>query len=180
MQSKQKLLALTVAALFGATAQPVFAQDSGAAGTSYVGASLGQADTDASGLDSDTSFQIFGGYMFTDNLGVEGGYSKYGTFEGGSTSMDADGFYLAGRGAYQINDQFSVVGKLGVVHYGFETTSGGGMTSGDGTSTLVGIGVDYNVNQSVAVGASYDMISDVEDADVSAFWLNVKVNLDSL
>jgi len=176
MQIKKHILPLVAAAAVGTFSSMAMAQE--VAGTSYIGGALGQGDTNASGLDSDTAMQIFGGYMFTENFGLEGGYAKYGKFESATASTDVDGFYAAGVGRYQINDKFRVVGKLGLVHYGFENKANGAVvSSGDGSAAMFGVGVDYTINEQMAVGAEYDIVNGVEDDDVSAFWINFTYNL---
>jgi OmpA-OmpF porin, OOP family len=179
MQFKKQLLAVAAATVIGVTSPfAVYAQE---APGPYVGGGFGQSDADASGLDSDTSFQIYGGYMFTENLGAEGGYASYGTFDASAGgNFEADGFYAAGVGRYPITDKFEFVGKVGVVHYGYESVSAGGAkSSGDGTSALLGVGVDYLLNDMISIGAEYDMVNGVEDSDISTLWLNITVNIDS-
>ena len=74
----------------------------------YIGASANwlSADdinvTDADFDDSDTAYGFKGGYMFTDLLGIEGGYMDLGSYqalgneEGNNLNLDAEGWYVAG------------------------------------------------------------------------------------
>ncbi len=59
----------------------------------YLGTSIGQSDfdLDCTGLTScdtkDTGWKVFGGHMFTPNLGIEGAYVDFGKATGTASSI---------------------------------------------------------------------------------------------
>ena len=91
----------------------------------YVGASFGQGSVDfcsdaraigaTSCDDSDTGFKLFGGYDFTDNLGVELSYNNLGTVGAGALGLnidvDASAIAVAARARMAVGDKFGIFGK---------------------------------------------------------------------
>jgi len=148
---------LAILALAGAALSPTaFAQ-------AYVGGSIGQSrvDLDCSGTTtcdrSDTAFKLFGGYMFTPNIGVEGVYYNQGKarLTGtdpllGNVAVDYKG---DGFGAYVLGvapfDRFSVFGKIGLVS---------AKIKGDASSSVLGTASasDRSTNLGWGIGAGYD------------------------
>ncbi len=149
----------------------------------YIGGSVGQTDASDNNLDSATGYRIFGGYMFSPNYGVEVGYIDAGDFDGkgafAAASVEATGAYVAAVGSMPLNDRFSLFGKAGFFHYEFDVNMNGNtVQSDDGTELLLGVGIDYSLTPSVSVGAEYNTVSDVDETDVDAIWLNVRVDMD--
>jgi OOP family OmpA-OmpF porin len=154
-----KTRSLVIGALLAAGAlvgSPAFAQ-------AYAGASIGQSrvDLDCTGADScdktGTAFKLFGGYMFTPNLGVEGAYYNQGKATVSGTDavlgnvtgeFKGDGFGLYGVAVAPF-DQFSVFGKLGVVSSKIKVTA---------TSSNLGTASDSESKTKIAwgIGGGYD------------------------
>lgn len=169
-------------------AGPAFSQ-------AYVGGSIGQSDIDdeiASGLitsgsvdGKDSAFKVFGGYMFNRNFGIEGAYVdlgevSYSGFFGGSSvtggSVEVTGFNVSALGAYPINEQFSVFGKIGMFLWKAEAsdTTGGVPFSAkdDGADVSFGVGVGYNFTRNLGVRAEWEMFK-TDDADATLLSVGV-------
>lgn len=180
MQRHKQLGIMLAAAMGLAVAGTAQAQDTIGG---YIGASVGQTDPSVSDLDSSTGYRVFGGYMFSPNYGVEVGYTDAGEFDGkgafAGTSVEATGAYVAAVGSMPLSDRVSLFGKAGFFHYEFDAlVNGNTVQSDDGTELMLGIGVNYAVTPSVAVGAEYNTVSDVDETDVDAIWFNVRVDMD--
>ena len=103
------LLTAMAGALFAAT--PAFATDDGGF---YVGASIGQFSVDESGFsESDTSFKLFGGWMFNQFIGGDLEYIDGGTVGEGDFGIDSTGFNVSIKGNWPVTEQFDVFGKVG-------------------------------------------------------------------
>lgn len=177
MQHYKRLAAVAAAAAMGLAVAGAAQAQSTFGG--YAGGSIGQADSGESDLDSSTAYRLFGGYMFTPNWGVEAGYLDAGEFESdGAVSVEGDGMYLVGVGAYPATDRIRIFGKLGVFHYEYDVlNNGNSIENDDGTEMLIGVGVDFALTPTIALGAEYNQV-DVDDFDVDAFWLNLQVDFD--
>ena len=148
----------------------------------YVGASVGQSDykVDCTGLTTcdtkDTGYKLFGGYMFTPNLGIEGGWVDLGEttssvalvlpgIEGGtivgaaSAVLKASGPFLAAVAAAPIGSG-SVFGKLGVANLKSELTASTfgqtETTSVRATDAFFGIGASYGFSRNFSVRAEWE------------------------
>ena len=148
----------------------------------YLGGSLGEARaqnpqqeksfltyTQPSIDNSDLAGKLYGGYRFHPNWAMEFGYAalgknslKEGTF---ADSFRTDGLFASLRGTFPVNETWSLTGELGVIEsrirYHCESACVGLPslfdTTGHGTSALVGVGVEYNVNKKLAVRAEYEL-----------------------
>lgn len=146
----------------------------------YLGASIGEArgqhpqeERDFLGYtqptidNRDTGGKLYGGYRFRPNWAVEFGYATLGKNNLKETAFAADSFrtdglFVALRGSYPVNDNWSVLGELGVVasrtRYRCEFNCVGLQeTTAHGTSALLGVGVEYNVNKNLSVRAEYEL-----------------------
>jgi OOP family OmpA-OmpF porin len=160
-----------------------------ASAQAYVGGSVGQSDIDeeiTTGLitsgsvdGKDSAFKIFGGYMFNRNFGIEGAYVdlgevSYSGFFGASTvtggSVEVTGFNISALGAYPINEQFSVFGKIGMFLWKAEasdTTAGAPFSAkDDGADVSFGVGLGYNFTRNLGVRAEWEMFK-TDDADAT-------------
>ena len=152
-----------------------------------LGGSIGQGDIDeevASGLitsgsvdGKDTAWKLFGGYMFSPNLGIEGAYvnlgevSYSGEFFGSPVTggkVEITGFTIAALGNLPINEQFSVFGKLGLFVWEAEASDiTGGLPfsdKADGTDLMFGVGLGYQFSRNLGVRAEYEMFA-ADEAD---------------
>ena len=150
---------------------PALSQDTGF----YAGASFGQTkikDFDCTGTtscdDKDTGMSIFGGYQFTKNFAVEGGYTDLGKASqsagGLSASFEASGFEISAVGIFPINPQWSVYGKLGMFMWDLDVkTNFGGNLSEDGTDLTYGIGVRWSFAKNLAAQLQWQRYKDIGD-----------------
>ena len=119
------------------------------------------------------SGKIFGGAELTENFGVEAGYTDFRkaggnyTLNGANASTDADGYaaYIAGKATKQLSDKVGVYGKLGVTHTKAEQDSAtAGLNRKVSDNGAYGaVGVQYNVNQNVALLAEYERFGKKQD-----------------
>ena len=185
----RKLAAASLLAIAGALAA------SQASAQAYLGGSIGKSDIDdevTTGLitsgsvdGKDTGFKIFGGYMFNRNFGVEGAYvdlgeaSYSGLFFGAPVTggkVEINGFNLSAVGAFPVNEQFSVFGKIGLFIWeadASDTTGGVPFSaSTDGTDVSFGVGVNYNFTRNLGVRAEWEMFK-TDDADATLLSVGV-------
>ena len=134
-----RILSLALLAAFGG--EGAMAQDSG---YPYVGLSIGQsrakideeritagllgaglATTGMSKDETDRSYKVFGGYQFTPNFALEGGYFKLGRFGFVSTTVPAGslsgqinlhGVNLDLVGTLPLTERLSAIGRVGAQH----------------------------------------------------------------
>jgi OmpA-OmpF porin, OOP family len=179
----RKLAAASLLAIAGALAA------SQASAQPYLGGSIGQSDVDdeiTTGLitsgsvdGKDTAFKIFGGYMFNRNFGVEGAYvdlgevSYSGSFGGAPVTggkVEINGFNVSAVGAFPVNEQFSVFGKMGLFIWDADAsdTTGGVpfSASADGTDLSFGVGVNYSFTRNLGVRAEWEMFK-TDDGDAT-------------
>lgn len=172
---------------FAAAAFAMAIASTQASAQAFLGGSIGQSDVDeevASGLitsgsvdGKDTAWKLFGGYMFSRNLGIEGAYvdlgevSYSGEFFGSPVTggkVGITGFTIAALGSLPVSEQFSVFGKLGLFVWEAEAsdTTGGVPFSdkADGTDLMFGIGLGYQFTRNLGVRAEYEMFA-ADEAD---------------
>lgn len=145
----------------------------------YVGGSIGQTnysiDECVGQCDkTDIGTKIFGGYMFTPNIGVELAYGWYGKAKVNvdvATSLGvfnvlgegkADGLSAFLVGNYPI-DQFNLFAKIGMAYLNTSldvTVPGFGAASEDDSSTdfAWGLGVSYNFTKNFAVRGEFEQL----------------------
>jgi opacity protein-like surface antigen len=161
----------------------------------YVGVGIASADhsynlpgaTNGSADGYKASGKIFGGYDIDQTWGVEAGYtdvrkSNYNyTMNSvpGHAESDGHSFYVAGKATAPINEQFSVFGKLGAANN--KSTLSSATTpefnrSQSKTELYAGVGVQYNLNQKVALTAEYERYGKSKDfgAKADAFTVAAK------
>lgn len=143
----------------------------------YAGLGFGQSKaTDAcnslsAGIacdDTDTATRIFGGYKFNRNFAFEVGYSDLGkasasipalTEEWKATTWD-----FVAVGILPINDQFSLLGKIGLTSWSVDDTATGFATqSATGTDTTYALGVQYELNSQFGLRAEWQTFSSLGD-----------------
>jgi OOP family OmpA-OmpF porin len=163
---------ILVAALIGLA--PALAQ----AQNAFVEFGIGQSSFDvgsAPGVsvdDSDTTWNISGGWMFHPNFGAEIGYRDLGevsaTGPGGTASAEVSGFHFGAVGRFAVTERFSIVPRLGL--YMWEA-DGGGVLSGasdDGSDLYFGVGADFALTKQITVGAHFVRF-DIDGDDVDVF-----------
>jgi len=200
----KNFLAGTIAIAGLAATAPVLAQDTGfyvGAGLGWVDWSIDNSTalaipglTSFSSDNSSTGWKIYGGYQFHRNFGVEAGYVDLGsigvrgtaTVGGVNTTFagDADvtAWTLALTGTLPMNQQFDLTGKLGFYNW----DAGGGVAgaapgisaglgaSDTGTDFLGGLGVRYNINKNVGIGAEWEYFGGSDKANFYSINLRYK------
>lgn len=161
---------LFIAALLAAALAPsaAFADDFYAGATLSKGGSLtyrnpanGKTDT----ADAQGTYKLYGGYAFTDDLALEGGYLHTGATHfdrvalglSGAPTFQRQAFYAALRPQLQFSENWSVFGKVGVIRNTFKATDGAGdANSVSSVKPLLGVGVAYNVTKAAALTLEYE------------------------
>ena len=184
-----------VALLFALTTQ-VYAEGGyvGIAGgmlnsESSVTGLIGTASLDED--EDDTGYKLFAGYRASNNFGVELHYADLGeislsgnngdTFtrgNGAAYQFTANGvkivqetksYGVAATYALPLNDNFSLLGKIGFHRWDIENSLGSSLDD-DGTEPFYGIGASYQVNENVAIQAEFERFQidsdDIDDIDL--------------
>ncbi|GAP35621.1 outer membrane beta-barrel protein [Piscinibacter sakaiensis] len=120
-----------------------------AGGSHYKGQSVGGLETDR----SKTGSKVFGGYQFTPNLALEGGYVDLGKFNSAAGDRKANGYYLDAVGTVPISGPWSAIGRVGV--FGGKL-SDSGIGSDRGTAAKVGAGIDYAIDKNLSVRGEWE------------------------
>jgi OOP family OmpA-OmpF porin len=143
---------------------------------SYVGIAGGRADFSepkptlpVSGEEKQGLMgKLYGGFRFTDNFGVEVGYSRLGSFSRRWTTNGEEvrqkgigsSFYTAATGRMPLGDSFVVNGRLGLSFGRFSATgeppAGEPVLAGTKRSALVGVGAEYRIFPEFSLTADYD------------------------
>jgi OmpA-OmpF porin, OOP family len=170
---KKTILALlTSATAFGAVATAHAADNTPYIGVGAVSSEhrYNLANDTSSGDRKSTEWggKIYGGVQISPTWAVEAGYtdfgkSSYGYNVGAATGRvesDAKSFYLAGKGSYPINQQFSLFGKLGVAHNKNDVTGTGLAAGYNGDSSrnslYASVGAEYAFNEKVSATLEYE------------------------
>ncbi len=134
--------------LLAAISTPAFAADGG-----YVGFKFGSANKSVNTVsETNSSWGIFGGFQFNQNVALEVGYTDFGTVAGGLIKFT--GFDVAAVGTLPINQQFSLFGRLGMASVKEDFSLAG--LSASRTAPTFGIGGQFNVNQQFGIRLAYD------------------------
>lgn len=126
---------------------------------------------------TDTSYKIFAGSQILEFLAVEAGYASFGTtsatrsvtapFVGtGTGSGKTQGLFADAVASYPINNNFSVLGRLGYGYYWTNTTNSvtGAATLGTtpaqtksfGKGIQYGLGLQFNISKQVGLRIEWD------------------------
>jgi len=131
----------------------------------YVGIGVATADHENSSVggltnvDSDgykASGKIFGGYEFDQNWGVEAGYTNFDKEDIPSANVKGSGTYVAGKYSMPLGERFTGYGKLGVSYNERKLSSSLGQVNSYDTGLYGGVGVEYKLNENLAVNAEYE------------------------
>jgi len=123
-----------------------------------------------------TVIRIGGGYQLNDNFGAEISYGDYGDSNANgvvlgipiSATINGSGFQASVVGSLPIGESFALTGKLGVANTKVKASATGGgfgvNASATNTTGVFGIGVRYQLSNSVALRAQYEDLGNVGDA----------------
>jgi OOP family OmpA-OmpF porin len=165
------------ALITAAVAAPLAAQAEGA----YIGGNVGRAEQkfDIEGFnfkEHKTGFKLYGGYDFTQNVGIEGGYVDFRAAErsgnGGTASSKPRSLYVAATGTLPLNEQFALFGKAGLATTHTKVAvSVPGFSESDSrnhTSPMLGLGASFALNKNVSFVAEYENFGKVAKDDGSS------------
>ena len=127
--------------------------------------------------DSAIAYGLDVGYQFSDMFGLELAYANYGSpktsgLVSGSNlevTEEISGLRFSGTASFPISNSFAFTGKLGVARTSLNNIST--VTPGPvipnytahTTSLAYGVGVKYNINQSVALRVQYENLGKIGD-----------------
>lgn len=121
-------------------------------------------------------FRIAGGVQLAPMWGVEASYGDFGGASIGTGSgrvsgnWKGSGLQVSGTGKFPIANQFSIIGKLGIVRAVLEVAGYYPGTGFDFTNTTTnvayGIGVQYDMKK-VAIRAQYENLGTIGDANTT-------------
>lgn len=147
---------------------------SGAAGADsgfYAGGGAGRSSVDVGAYDDeDSTFSLFGGYQFTANFALEGGYLDLGEIESGANgaNLDADSFHLVAVGMLPLSDAFALYAKAGVHRWNAETALPVLDGNDSGSDPTYGVGAQYRFNERFSLRLDLSRFElDEVDADVA-------------
>ena len=152
MKTKTIATALVCASLLAcAAAQAEGLVVGGSLGSSrYRGDDVGGAPTDKSA----NGGKLYGGYAFSPNFSLEGGYATLGKFTSSAGQVKGSGVYLDGVGTLPLGNNFSLLGRLGAFNGKLENTAVG--TSDRGTNVKVGAGVQYDFDKNLGLRGEWE------------------------
>lgn len=183
-----KIRILFIAAVTGALGLPLAAQadnpawyvagDAGQAHYSGITGNIASLGGVSHVSDSDTGYRITGGYQFNTYWGAEAGYVDFGQAEADvtvpapaagtfSAKRKVHGFVFDGTGTYPFNNSWSIFARFGgiVGHVEVEGTGTGSLSTTTGTQSSTdwkmtyGVGVNWKLNESWTLRASWDQYS---------------------
>jgi len=129
----------------------------------YVGAGVSTAKNIQSD-DYKLGGKVYGGYEFNRTWAAEAGYSDLG--DHGATK--SHGYYVAAKATMPINEQFSAYGKVGVEHSERKFNSAALNLKDTDTGAYGALGVQYKLNQQVALTAEYERYGKEKDIGAKA------------
>ncbi len=172
---------ISALAILAAIASPALADNTG---KYYVAGDFGKmtysnSNPGGADLSNPNVMRMSGGYHFSPIFAVEGGYAVIGdstlnSSTGGATIKNA-AVQVAAIGTYPVSDAFDLFGKLGVSINSIKA-SGTGSTSGlnanhsTSWSSMIGIGVQYNVNRQLGIRAQYERFAGFTMSNNSQSW----------
>lgn len=163
----KKVLAV---ALLSTVAAPAFAGSVDLTGF-YAGVTVGQGGasfTAPAGLvvenpKSKPVYGVFGGYRYNQNLAAEVAYTgvsyAYTTVAGFRYLSKQIALSVAAVGTLPLNDDFSLLGKLGVAASSSESNNIAGEQNTRRFAPTFGIGAEYKFTPNVAARVTYDVYS---------------------
>jgi OmpA-OmpF porin, OOP family len=179
MNQTRKTRSMMLAAVLAAGLTPCIAQAEAEAGAWYVGAGIGQANSDfdtdsiafisGTPIDADgtsTAFKIFAGYQVGKYFGIEFGYIDMGEITATAPGPDTytaalSGFDAFVVGIWPISNEFSLFGKFGFIAWNSDLSVslaglGSAKDSFSDTDLAYGFGAQYNFSKNFGLRAEYE------------------------
>ena len=176
---KQVLLAAVALALSGAAAAQTYG---------VIGVGTSKYDFDCTGATtcdkSGSALKLFGGYRFSPNLALEGGYMNFGKARAADTTdsldLKVDGFGIGGAFHQDLGTNWNFVARLGLAQMKTKATAtsvGLSASVSDSSAQLYGgLGLGYKLNKQMSIGGAWDFSKAEivgEKIDVNAFTLSL-------
>lgn len=130
----------------------------------YAGGGVGDTELEDWG-NSETSYKVFGGYRFTDRLGLELAYTDYGSFSEGPVRADAEALSLSAVGTLPLNSQWGLFARGGLARTDTDVRIGSYHDSDDDFSLAVAFGVNWLVTPNIELRAEYELLDEVSFGD---------------
>lgn len=132
----------------------------------YVVASLGSSKVDlncagTTACDTrSTGLKLLGGYKFTPNFAIEGGYLDFGkadfVFGGVGFTFKAAGLGVGAAFHHDLSPDWNLVARLGVASMKAEASALGVSVEDTSTQAYGGLGIGYRITPKMSLDASYD------------------------
>ncbi len=120
-------------------------------------------------------WKVFGGWMFTDNLGIEAGWVDLGDMnEGGVTDVETEGFFAGALGVLPIGEDsgFSLHGKVGLYIWDQDINQ----ASHDGTDIAWGVGAKYRITDLIGIQLDWERYNTKLETDMVS--VGITLNLE--
>jgi OOP family OmpA-OmpF porin len=127
---------------------------------------VGVAAATAKNIQTDdyrTGGKIYGGYQVNQTWGGEAGYTDFGNKDVANGTTKGNSYYLAAKATMPINEQFSAYGKVGVQRSERKFNSAALNLKDTDTGAYGALGVQYKLNQQVALTAEYERYGKEKD-----------------
>lgn len=119
----------------------------------------------------DDAVRLSLGYQFTPMIGVEAGYSSFGTvFDSNNNSVaanqEANAWTLSVLGTVPVGERFGIYGRAGAARFDNDTTGtvqGVPVSSDNRTKPYFGAGVKFGLTDNFALRAEYQRYKDLAD-----------------
>lgn len=119
--------------------------------------------------DDDTSVRVSLGYQFTPMVGVEAGYTSFGTvFEANNNTaaakQDANAWTLSVLGTIPVADRFGIYGRVGAARFDNNnsgTVQGIPVSNDNKTKPYFGAGLTFGLTDNLALRAEYQRYKDL-------------------
>jgi OOP family OmpA-OmpF porin len=139
------------------------------AGDFYAGFNIGQSSFDveegaASFKPDGTGYKIYGGYKVFRWLGIEAGYTDFGSFsetqEGVTLDADANAFGAWVVGILPATPRLELFAKLGATRWDANSTitedDVPDSSSGSGTDVAYGVGIGYMLSERIGIRGEWE------------------------
>lgn len=112
--------------------------------------------------------KVYGGYQVNQTWAAEAGYTDFGDHDAANGTTKGNGYYVAAKATMPINEQFSAYGKVGVQHSERKFNSAALNLKDTDTGAYGALGVQYKLNQQVALTAEYERYGKEKDIGAKA------------
>ncbi|WP_033407568.1 outer membrane beta-barrel protein [Thiolinea disciformis] len=165
----KELVLVSLALLF---AQPISAAQPSTTASdtlppNYVGASLGSPDKDSLCVelsncgDDGRSWKVYSGVRVVDKVMLEGGYVKFGEYQGSNSAKlnetrSLQGYTAAGVLLHSISDDITLFGKAGMLWWDSKTKTSALTSESSGNDVFYGVGGQYNLGNNLGLRAEWE------------------------